>query len=75
MDYSPNNVVLDRQLAQRIRAGDDPRQPSIALSAVAASDAGNFAQQRSGHRRLQSLNLASVGSLAPIKGATTISSR
>jgi ABC-type uncharacterized transport system involved in gliding motility auxiliary subunit len=70
VQYSPQDVVLDRQLAQRIR-GPSPAQPSIAYPLWLHLTPDNFAQRDPVTASLQGLNLASVGSLTPIKGATT----
>jgi ABC-type uncharacterized transport system involved in gliding motility auxiliary subunit len=69
VDYSPQKVVLDRQLAQRIRTGDQGQ--SIVYPMWLHLTAENFAHRDPVTASLQSLNLASVGSLAPTKGATT----
>jgi ABC-type uncharacterized transport system involved in gliding motility auxiliary subunit len=75
VQYSPSDVVLDRQLAQRIRAGANAAESSVAYPLWLHLTPDNFAQRDPVTASLQGLNLASVGSLAPIKGATTNSSR
>lgn len=68
--YTPDDVVLDRALAQRIRANaNSPNGILYPLWLHLTQD--NFSQKDPVTASLQGLNLASVGSLAPIKGATT----
>jgi ABC-type uncharacterized transport system involved in gliding motility auxiliary subunit len=69
VDYSPQKVVLDRQLSQRIRTGDQGQ--SVAYPLWLHLTPENFAPRDPVTASLQSLNLASVGSLTPAKGATT----
>jgi ABC-type uncharacterized transport system involved in gliding motility auxiliary subunit len=70
VQYSPQDVVLDRQLAQRIRAGaNSPNGVLYPLWLHLTPD--NFSQSDPVTANLQGLNLASVGYLTPIKGATT----
>ena len=70
VQYSPEDVVLDRQLAQRIRA--DANSPNGVLYPLWLHlTPENFSQSDPVTASLQGLNLASVGSLSPIKGATT----
>jgi ABC-type uncharacterized transport system involved in gliding motility auxiliary subunit len=70
VQYSPEDVVLDRQLAQRIRA--DANSPNGVLYPLWLHlTPDNFSQSDPVTASLQGLNLASVGSLSPIKGATT----
>ena len=69
VDYSPQKIVLDRQLAQRIRTGDQGQ--SIAYPLWLHLTAENFAPRDPVTASLQGLNLASEGSLAQAKVATT----
>ncbi|HWY63057.1 MAG TPA: Gldg family protein [Rhizomicrobium sp.] len=70
VQYSPQDVVLDRQLAQRIRAdANSPNGVMYPLWLHLSQD--NFSQRDPVTASLQSLNLASVGALTQVKGATT----
>lgn len=70
IQYNAEDVVLDRALAQRIRANaDSPNGILYPLWLHLTGD--NFSQKDPVTASLQGLNLASVGSLSPIKGATT----
>ena len=71
VQYSPQDVVLDRQLAQRIRAGANPARSSVAYPLWLHLTPDNFAPRDPVTASLQGLNLASAGSLSPVKGATT----
>jgi ABC-type uncharacterized transport system involved in gliding motility auxiliary subunit len=68
--YAPDRVVLDRQLAQRVAAGNDPRTPSLAYPLWLHLTAANFDHTDPITANLQSLNVASAGALFPAKGAT-----
>jgi ABC-type uncharacterized transport system involved in gliding motility auxiliary subunit len=70
VQYSAQDVVLDRQLAQRISAG--PNSPGGVLYPLWLHlTPENVSQKDPVTASLQGLNLASVGSLSPVKGATT----
>jgi ABC-type uncharacterized transport system involved in gliding motility auxiliary subunit len=69
VDYSPDMVVLDRQLAQRIRAGDQDQ--TVVYPVWLHLTAQNFAPRDPVTASLTSMNLASAGSLTQSKGATT----
>jgi len=69
VDYSPQKVVLDRHLSQRIRTGEQGQ--SVAYPLWLHLTPENFAPRDPVTASLQSLNLASVGSRTPVKGATT----
>ena len=69
VQYTPADVVLDPVLAQRIRAGTAPN--GILYPLWLHLTPGNFSQKDPVTASLQGLNLASVGSVEPIKGATT----
>lgn len=69
VDYSPDMVVLDRQLAQRIRSGDETQ--TVVYPVWLHLTTQNFASRDPVTASLTSLNLASAGSLSQSKGATT----
>ncbi len=69
VDYNPDDVVLDRQLAQRIRAGD--QQQPIVYPVWLHLRTGDFGPRDPVTASLTAMNLASTGFLAPAKGATT----
>jgi ABC-type uncharacterized transport system involved in gliding motility auxiliary subunit len=68
--YNPAKVVGDKQLAQRVQAGD-PRDPIALYPAWLHLTTDNFDSKDTITANLQTLNLASVGALRPLKGATT----
>jgi ABC-type uncharacterized transport system involved in gliding motility auxiliary subunit len=68
--YSPEKIVADRSLAQRVQVGD-PRDPVALYPAWLHLTADNLADRDTITANLQSLNLASVGALHALKGATT----
>ncbi len=68
--YLPGKVIGDRALAQRVQVGD-PRNPVASYPIWLHLDAGQFDSTDMITSALQSLNLASVGALRPLKGATT----
>ena len=69
VDYSPDPVVLDRELAQRIRAGDQGQ--TVVYPVWLHLRDGNFAPRDPVTASLTSLNMASTGALSQAKGATT----
>lgn len=69
VDYSPDEVVLDRQLAQRIRAGDN--QQPVVYPVWLHLRSGNFGPRDPVTASLTAMNLASTGFLTQTKGATT----
>lgn len=69
--YDPTKVVADRALAQAVQVSADPRNPVAEYPVWLKLDARHFASKDQVTASLQSLNLASAGALAPIKGATT----
>jgi len=71
VDYDPSKVVLDRGLAQAVRTSADPRNPVTRYPLWLHFDASDFDSHDQVTANLQALNLASVGALAPLKGATT----
>ncbi|HVZ90731.1 MAG TPA: Gldg family protein [Rhizomicrobium sp.] len=68
--YDPQKVVADRDLAQRVQVAD-PRNPVALYPAWLRLTPDNFDSKDPITANLQSLNLASVGALRPLKGATT----
>ncbi len=68
--YNPAKVVGDKELAQRVQAGD-PRDPIALYPAWLHLTTDNFDSKDTITANLQTLNLASVGALRPLKGATT----
>ena len=71
ISYNPAKVVGDKELAQRVQAGD-PRDPIALYPAWLHLTTDNFDTKDTITANLQNLNLASVGALHPLKGATTI---
>jgi len=71
VDYDSSKVVLDRQLAQAVQTSSDPRNPVARYPLWLHFDSADFDPTDQVTANLQSLNLASVGALSPLKGATT----
>jgi ABC-type uncharacterized transport system involved in gliding motility auxiliary subunit len=71
VDYDSSKVVLDRALAQAVRTSADPRNPVTRYPLWLHFDSSDFNLNDQVTANLQALNLASVGALAPLKGATT----
>jgi len=71
VDYDSSKVVLDRGLAQAVRTSADPRNPVTRYPLWLHFDSSDFASGDQVTANLQALNLASVGALAPLKGAST----
>ena len=72
VDYPSNMVLLDRALAQQVAAGQDPREPSVAYPLWLHLTQADFDLHDPITASLQSVNLASAGEIAPMRGATTI---
>ncbi len=72
VDYPANMVLLDRSLAQQVAASNDPREPSVAYPLWLHLTPADFDLHDPITASLQSLNLASTGEIAPMRGATTI---
>jgi ABC-type uncharacterized transport system involved in gliding motility auxiliary subunit len=70
LGYSPDKFVADRKLAQQVQSGD-PRDPIAFYPAWLHLTPENFADRDVITANLQTLNLASVGALHALKGATT----
>jgi ABC-type uncharacterized transport system involved in gliding motility auxiliary subunit len=68
--YNAQKIVGDRALAQRVQVGD-PRDPVALYPVWLHLTPENFDIKDPVTANLQSLNLASVGALRAIKGATT----
>src|ERR1700749_2680533 len=68
--YNPQRIVGDRALAQRVQVGD-PRDPVALYPIWLHLTPENFDDKDPLTANLQSLNLASVGALRALKGATT----
>ncbi len=71
VDYAPTQVVLDRGSAQRIRNPADPQREAVPYPLWLHLTGTNFAKADPVTASLNGLNLASAGSLAPTKDATT----
>jgi ABC-type uncharacterized transport system involved in gliding motility auxiliary subunit len=71
ISYNPGKVVADRDLAQRVQVSSDPRNPVASYPIWLHLGAAQFNSTDMVTANLQAMNLASVGSLAPLKGATT----
>ncbi len=72
VDFPSNMVLLDRGVAQQVAAGSDPREPSIPYPVWLHLTAQNFDPRDPVTASLQSINMASTGEIAPMRGATTI---
>jgi len=68
--YNPQKIVGDKALAQRVQVAD-PRDPVALYPAWLHLTSDNFDAKDTITANLQTLNLASVGALRPLKGATT----
>ncbi len=68
--YNPEKFVGDKALAQRVQVSD-PRDPVALYPAWLHLTSDNFDSKDTITANLQTLNLASVGALHPLKGATT----
>ncbi|HEX3664837.1 MAG TPA: Gldg family protein [Rhizomicrobium sp.] len=71
VSYDPSKVVLDRASAQAVQTSSDPRNPVTRYPLWLHLDTSDFDSTDQVTANLQTLNLASVGSLSPLKGATT----
>ena len=69
--YDASKVLGDRQLAQSVQLSADPRNPVAAYPVWLAIDAKHVSSRDAVTANIQSLNLASVGALSPLKNATT----
>jgi ABC-type uncharacterized transport system involved in gliding motility auxiliary subunit len=71
VDYDSSKIVLDRALAQQVRVSADSRNPIARYPMWLHLDSSDFDNRDQVTANLQALNLASVGALSPLKGATT----
>jgi ABC-type uncharacterized transport system involved in gliding motility auxiliary subunit len=69
--FDPNKVIVDRALAQHVQVSADPRNPVAAYPLWLHLTPDNFDHHDPLTANLQAVNLASVGFLTPLKGATT----
>jgi ABC-type uncharacterized transport system involved in gliding motility auxiliary subunit len=72
VDYPANMVLLDRASAQQVAASSDPREPSIAYPVWLHLTTQAFDPRDPVTASLQTLNMASTGEIAPMRGATTV---
>lgn len=72
VDYPSNMVLLDGGLAQEVAASNDPREPAVPYPLWLHLTQADFDLHDPITASLQSLNLASAGEIAPMRGATTI---
>lgn len=70
ISYDPGKIVADRALAQRVQMRD-PMNPVALYPIWIHLTSDNFDKKDTVTASLQSLNLASVGALRPLKGAPT----
>ncbi len=71
ISYDRSKVVLDRELAQSVQTSMDSRNPVVRYPLWLHLGTQDFDTRDQVTANLQSLNLASVGALLPLKGATT----
>ena len=69
--FNSGKIVADRALAQRVQVSSNPRNPVASYPIWLHLPATQFAHDDTITSNLQSLNLASVGALYPVKHATT----
>ena len=69
--FDPTKVIADKALAQRVEISSDPRNPVASYPIWLHATRQNFASKDIVVASLQSLNLASVGSLKPASGSAT----
>jgi ABC-type uncharacterized transport system involved in gliding motility auxiliary subunit len=68
--YDPGKVIGDKTLAQRVQS-NDPANPVALYPVWLHLKTDNFSNKDLVTSTMQTLNLASAGSLHPLKGATT----
>jgi ABC-type uncharacterized transport system involved in gliding motility auxiliary subunit len=69
VDFDPNLVLTDSDLALRVRMGQDQRpMPHIGMLGVRRD---NLAQDDIITSRLETINMSSAGAIAPLDGAST----
>ncbi|HEY1615311.1 MAG TPA: Gldg family protein [Rhizomicrobium sp.] len=69
--FDRNKVVLDRELAQSVQTSADPHNPVVRFPLWLHLGPQDFETGDQVTANLQALNVASVGALLPLKGATT----
>ena len=69
--YTPAKVIADRELAQRVQVSADPRNPVASYPIWLHLTQADFDDKDPVTASLQSMNLASVGALYPLKGSST----
>jgi ABC-type uncharacterized transport system involved in gliding motility auxiliary subunit len=69
--YNADKIVLDRLAAQPVQTSSDPRDPVTRYPIWLHLDSSDVDNKDQVTASLQTLNLASVGALSPLKGATT----
>ncbi len=69
--YTPAKIIGDRDLAQRVQVSSDPRNPVASYPIWLHLTTAQFDAKDIVTANLQTLNLASVGALHPLKGAST----
>ncbi|MGH6827699.1 MAG: Gldg family protein [Rhizomicrobium sp.] len=72
VDYPSNMVLLDRALALEVAAGNDPREPAVPYPLWLHLTGADFDPHDPITASLQTVNMASAGEIAPMRGATTI---
>jgi ABC-type uncharacterized transport system involved in gliding motility auxiliary subunit len=72
LNYSPEKIVGDKSLAQRVEVSADSRNPVASYPIWLHLTSDNFARDDTVTSNLQSVNLASAGALSPKRGATTV---
>jgi ABC-type uncharacterized transport system involved in gliding motility auxiliary subunit len=69
--YTPGKVIADAKLAQRVQVSSDPRNPVASYPLWLHVTQAQFDPKDTVTANLQTLNLASAGTLHPLKGAST----
>ena len=69
--YSPAKVIADRELAQRVQVSADPRNPVASYPIWLHLTQADFDDKDPVTASMQTMNLASVGTLHPLKCAIT----
>lgn len=72
VDYPSNMVLLDRGSAQRVAVSNDPNEPGILYPLWLHLTPKDLDLHDPITASLQSVNMASTGEIAPIRGATTV---
>jgi ABC-type uncharacterized transport system involved in gliding motility auxiliary subunit len=71
ISYSPNKIIGDRKLAQRVQVSSDPRNPVASYPIWLHLTSDDFDTKDPITANLQTLNLASAGALKATPNATT----